>query len=73
MKLSVSLPDEDVRFLDEYAMNEGIDSRSAVLHRAVRLLQSAGLGRAYELAWQEWDAGEDSVLWDATVEDGINL
>ena len=73
MKLSVSLPEEDIRFLDEYARDEGIESRSAVLHRAVRLLQSAGLGRAYELAWQEWDAGEDAVPWDATVEDGINL
>ena len=72
MKLSVSLPEEDVRFLDEYATNEGIDSRSAVLHRAVRLLQSAGLGRAYELAWQEWDAGHKSELWDSTVEDGID-
>ena len=73
MKLSVSLPEEDVRFLDEYATNEGIESRSAVLHRAVRLLQSAGLGRAYELAWHEWDASENPELWEAAVEDGIEL
>ena len=72
MKLSVSLPEEDVRFLDEYATHEGIESRSAVLHRAVRLLQSAGLGRAYELAWQEWDASDDSELWESAIADGID-
>ena len=70
MKLSVSLPEEDVRFLDEYARHEGVDSRSAVLHRAVRLLQSAGLGRAYELAWQDWEASDDSELWESAVADG---
>ena len=71
MKLSVSLPDDDVRFLDEYAAQEGIDSRSAVLHRAVGLLKSAGLGRAYELAWHEWDASADSGPWESVVADGI--
>ena len=73
MKLSVSLPDDDVRFLDEYAAQEGIDSRSAVLQRAVRLLKSAGLGRAYELAWQEWNASADSMLWESAVADGFEL
>ena len=29
MKISVSLPDEDVEFLDEYAKSPGIGSRSA--------------------------------------------
>lgn len=72
MKLSVSLPDEDVRFLDEYAAREGIDSRSAVLHRAVRLLRSAGLGHAYELAWHEWDASDDAELWESAVANGID-
>ena len=35
MKVSVSIPDEDVRFLDEYARDQGLDSRSAAVHRAV--------------------------------------
>ena len=33
MKLSVSLPDKDVAFLDEYAQQQGIESRSAALQR----------------------------------------
>jgi Arc/MetJ-type ribon-helix-helix transcriptional regulator len=46
MKLSVSLPDEDVEFLDAYANEQGFPSRSAVLHKAVRLLRGAELGAA---------------------------
>ena len=46
MKISVSLPDEDVEFLDSYALNQGYESRSAVVHTAVRMLRSSKLGDA---------------------------
>ncbi|MFP5298949.1 MAG: ribbon-helix-helix domain-containing protein, partial [Actinomycetota bacterium] len=39
MKVSISLPEEDVAFLDAYAETQGIPSRSAAIHRAVRLLR----------------------------------
>ena len=42
MKVSVSLPGDDVRFLDEYAKDRGLHSRSAAVHKAVRLLRTAG-------------------------------
>jgi len=70
MKVSVSLPDDDVEFLDAYAEREGFASRSAVVHRAVRLLRAAELGAAYEDAWGDWEAGTDGVLWDTTASDG---
>ena len=70
MKLSVSIPDDDVRFLDDYAREQGLDSRSAALHRAVRLLRTAELAAAYESAWDEW-AGSDAGRWDATAADGL--
>ena len=41
MKVSVSLPDDDVEFLDAYARSQGIESRSAVVHKAVRLLRAS--------------------------------
>jgi len=41
MKLSVSLSDEDVEFLDEYARSKRLSSRSAAVQRAVRLLRSS--------------------------------
>ncbi len=69
MKLSVSLPEEDVEFLDAYAQAQGVASRSAVVHRAVRLLRASQLGPAYEDAWEEW-AGDDEQAWEVTAADG---
>jgi Arc/MetJ-type ribon-helix-helix transcriptional regulator len=69
MKVSVSLPGEDVQFLDEYAKEQGLESRSAALHRAVRLLRTAELGGTYEAAWDEWKA--EGELWESTTGDGV--
>ena len=71
MKLSVSLPDDDVEFLDACARERGYESRSAVVHKAVRLLRAAELGAAYEGAWEEWTASGDAEAWRSTVEDGL--
>lgn len=71
MKLSVSLPDEDVGFLDAYAAAQGFPSRSAVVHRAVRLLRASELGAAYEEAWREWAAAGEADAWEATTADGL--
>ena len=70
MKVSVSIPDEDVRFLDEYAREQGLESRSAAVHRAVRLLRTAELAEAYQAAWEEWNSG-DATAWDRTAGDGV--
>lgn len=71
MKLSVSLPDEDVEYLDAYARSQGLESRSAALHKAVRLLRASELGPAYEDAWADWSASEDADLWETVVADGL--
>ncbi|HUP69560.1 MAG TPA: ribbon-helix-helix domain-containing protein [Acidimicrobiales bacterium] len=71
MKLSVSLPDEDVQFLDAYARAQRIPSRSAVVHRAVRLLRASELGRAYEEAWDDWVDRGEAELWESTASDGV--
>ncbi len=70
MKVSVSLPDEDVDFVDRYAKQEG-ESRSAVLHKAVRLLRASQLGAAYEEAWREWEDSGDQRLWGSTAAGGL--
>ena len=71
MKVSVSLPDEDVDFLDGYATAQGFSSRSAVVHKAVRLLRASELGPAYEDAWEEWSRGEADA-WESTASDGLS-
>ena len=71
MKVSVSLPDEDVEFLDSYAEAQRISSRSAVVQKAVRLLRASELGPAYENAWADWEGSEDEALWDSVSDDGL--
>jgi Arc/MetJ-type ribon-helix-helix transcriptional regulator len=71
VKLSVSLPEEDVAILDEFARTAGLPSRSAALHHAVRMLRLPELEHDYEAAWQEWEASGDQAAWDVTAADGI--
>ncbi len=71
MKVSVSLPLEDVQFLDAYAEAQGVESRSAVVHRAVRLLRASALGSQYEDAWSEWAASGDEGVWVRALGDGV--
>ena len=70
MKLSVSLPEEDVAILDEFARTAGLPSRSAALHDAVRMLRLPELEHDYEAAWQEWETSGDQAAWDVTAADG---
>jgi len=71
MKLSVSLSSGDVEFIDQYAAEHGVGSRSGVVQRAVVLLRASGLGDDYAAAWDEWESSEDGV-WDSTVSDGLS-
>jgi Arc/MetJ-type ribon-helix-helix transcriptional regulator len=71
MKLSVSLPNEDVEFLDEYARTQGYESRSAVVHKAVRLLRASELGGDYADAWNEWSESGNAEAWVTVVGDGL--
>jgi hypothetical protein len=72
MKLSVSLPAEDVAFLDTYAQAQGIESRSAAVHKAVGLLRARELGDAYEDAFGSWQQDQEDQAWDAAIADGLD-
>ncbi|MEV6605068.1 ribbon-helix-helix domain-containing protein [Kutzneria sp. NPDC051319] len=71
MKLSVSLPEEDVGFVDEYVKHTGSSSRSAAIHDAIALLRSASLEDAYLVAWQEWESDGEAEVWEIAVGDGV--
>lgn len=71
MKVSVSLPDEDIEFLDAYAQEQGIGSRSAVVHKAVRLLRAVELSDDYQQAWSEWSGSGEAAAWDVALADGV--
>lgn len=72
MKISVSLPEEDVRLLDEHVRASGLRSRSAALHEAIRLLRYSRLERDYADAWTEWESSGDRAAWENTAGDGLS-
>ncbi|HZA73558.1 MAG TPA: antitoxin [Propionibacteriaceae bacterium] len=71
MKISVSLSRIDVQYLDDFAAQNGIGSRSAVIQYAVDRLRHDALGDAYEQAWDDWSRSEDAAAWDTAVADGL--
>lgn len=71
MKVSISLPEDDIEFLDSYAHAQGIASRSAAMHKAVSLLRAAQLGTAYEDAWESWAASGEAEAWETAAGDSM--
>ena len=65
MKISVSLPEEDITFLDEQGTN-----RSAALHEAVALLRERHLTEQYAEAFGQWADSPEAQLWDGATADG---
>jgi hypothetical protein len=71
MKLSVSLPAEDVAALDDYARAQGLKSRSAAMQRAIHMLRHPALEQDYAAAWDEWETSGDEVAWESAAADGL--
>jgi Arc/MetJ-type ribon-helix-helix transcriptional regulator len=71
MKVSMSLPGEDVAFLDAYAKEHAVRSRSAVVHRAIQAFRLSELPEAYSEAWTECSSGGLAGDWETVVGDGV--
>lgn len=71
MKVSVSIPDQDLRFLDRFVADENLGSRSAGVQRAIGALRQMALTLEYEEAIADWYDSGDAEAWDATVGDGL--
>ena len=71
MKLSVSLSEEDVAVLDDYAHTSRLASRSAALQHSIRLLRHVDLEQDYASAWQEWESSGEQAFWEGTAADGL--
>ena len=65
-KLSISLPDSLVGFVEDYRKKRGLKSRSEVFEEAVKLLQSRELEEDYREAGSESDPA-----WEAVAADGL--
>ena len=71
MKLSISLPDEDVAVLDEYARRSGLSSRSAAVQHAIRSLRNPDLEHDYAAAWDDWESSGEQAAWEGVATDGL--
>lgn len=64
-------PERQAALRWRYAQEQGLPSRSAAMHKAVRLLRAAELGADYEHAWAEWESSHDADAWERTAGDGL--
>jgi Arc/MetJ-type ribon-helix-helix transcriptional regulator len=71
MKLSVSLPDKEVQFIDRYAREHALGSRSGVVQQALSLLRAHELAEDYAAAWDEWGSSEGEA-WEVSAADGLS-
>jgi Arc/MetJ-type ribon-helix-helix transcriptional regulator len=62
VKLSVSLPSDDVEFLDYYITSRDLESRSAALQAAIRALRDLDLQDQYEYAFSDEGRREDPAV-----------
>ncbi len=70
-KLSISVKDNWLSFIEEYQKNYNIKSRSEVLERGLAALKQLELQDQYHLAYKEWFNSDENDIWDLTTADGI--
>lgn len=71
MKVSISLPREDIEFLDAYVHDQRRPSRSAAVHDAIAVLRAARLQSDYAAAFDEWEQAGEAAVWEAVTGDGL--
>lgn len=71
MKVSISLSDEDIEFVDGQAASGRYPSRSAAVQAAIRMLRDREHSDSYAAAWDEWDASGAEADWGRLAADGL--
>jgi len=72
VKVSLSLTDDDVRFLDERSRGGGYASRSAVVADAIRAMRMADVVDMYVEDFKAWEESGEARLWDLAASDGLD-
>lgn len=65
-KLSISVPETLIHFVERYKSEHDIKTKSEVVERALKLLRDQELERAYAAA-----ASDTDPTWDAALADGL--
>lgn len=71
VKLSVSLSDDDLVYLDKIAADMK-GNRSAAIHRLLRIQRELDAEDAYAQAFDEWEGSGEESIWDGTTRDGLS-
>ena len=71
MKLSISVPDEQVELIDRVMTAQGLTSRSAAIQQGIELWLNQALVEDYTAAFREWDASGESAEWESVAADGL--
>ncbi len=71
MNITVMLSEDDVEFLDRFATAHHLESRSAVVGRAIQLLREPELVPLYAEAWDEWASNGEAEVWEVVTGDGV--
>ncbi|MBB6029316.1 ribbon-helix-helix domain-containing protein [Oceanithermus desulfurans] len=71
-KISVSLPEEWLRYVEEYRERHGLTSRSEVLVLALRALREAELAEGYRQMARDY-AQADEAWVDSGLEETLDL
>lgn len=68
-KLSVSIDQQLLTFLEDYQQKYHIKAKSEVISEALRLLREKELESQYAAAMQEWK--QEYEVWEAVTGDGL--
>lgn len=71
MKVSVSLDEADVAFLDADVERGVYPSRSAAVGASIKLLRERELSQSYFEEFETWAVAGDSDAWESTSGDGL--
>ncbi len=70
VKLSVSLSEDDLVYLDKIAADLK-DNGSAAIHKLLRIQRELDAETAYAQAFDEWENSGEQAIWDGTAGDGL--
>lgn len=72
MKVSVSIPDNDLAYIESQVSSGRYPTRSAALHAAIKTLRTRDLEAQYAEAAREWHESGEQAAWEVTVADGLD-
>jgi putative addiction module CopG family antidote len=71
MKTSISLADEDMKYLDSQVSKGRYSSRSAAVTAGIKTLRERDMEEAYAHDFARWSTSGEAAVWDAAVSDGL--